>query len=74
MVASAYGAKDLAELCGAIESGFISKYAIGCAAGGERGRWDSLVGFAKDTGISFLGKKDQGSWRRRRASISRWRR
>ena len=57
MVASAYGAKDLAELCGAIESGFISKYAIGCAAGGERGRWDSLVGFAKDTGISFLGKK-----------------
>lgn len=57
VVASAYGAKDLAELCGAIESGFISKYAIGCAAGGERGRWDSLVGFAKDTGISFLGKK-----------------
>ena len=29
VVASAYGAKDLAELCGAIESGFISKYAIG---------------------------------------------
>ena len=57
VVASAYGAKDLAELCGAIESGFISKYAIGCAAGGERGKWDSLVGFAKDTGISFLGKK-----------------
>ena len=57
VVASAYGAKDLAELCGAIESGFISKYAIGCAAGGERGRWDSLVGFANGHGISFLGKK-----------------
>ena len=26
VVASAYGAKDLAELCGAIESGFISKF------------------------------------------------
>lgn len=57
VVASAYGAKNLAELCGAIESGFISKYTMGCAAGEERGRWDSLVGFAKDTGISFLGKK-----------------
>lgn len=57
VVASAYGAKDLAELCGAIESGFISKYAIGCAADEKRGRWDSLVGFAKDTGVSFLGKK-----------------
>lgn len=57
VVASAYGAKDLAELCGAIESGFISKYAIGCAAGEERGRWNSLVEFAKDTGVSFLGKK-----------------
>ena len=36
VVASAYGAKDLAELCGAIEAGFISKYAIGRAASGER--------------------------------------
>lgn len=57
VVASAYGAKDLAELCGAIEAGFISKYAIGRTAGGERSRRDSLVEFAKDTGVSFLGKK-----------------
>ena len=57
VVASAYGAKDLAELCGAIESGFISKYAIGRAASGERSRRDSLVEFAKDTGVSLLGKK-----------------
>ena len=63
VVASAYGAKDLAELCGAIESGFISKYAIGCAAGGERGRRE----------YRSSGKRS-GSWRRRRASISRWRR
>lgn len=57
VVASAYGTKDLAELCGAIEAGFISKYAIGCTASGERSRRDSLVEFAKDTGVSFLGKK-----------------
>lgn len=57
VVASAYGAKDLAELCGAIEAGFISKYAIGRAASGERSRRGSLVEFAKDTGVSFLGKK-----------------
>lgn len=57
VVASAYGAKDLAELCGAIEAGFISKYAIGRTAGGGRSRRDSLVEFAKDTGVSFLGKK-----------------
>lgn len=57
VVASAYGAKDLAELCGAIEAGFISKYAIGRAASGERSRRDSLVEFAKDTGVSLLGKK-----------------
>lgn len=57
VVASAYGAKDLAELCGTIEAGFISKYAIGRAADGERSRRDSLVEFAKDTGVSFLGKK-----------------
>lgn len=57
VVASAYGAKDLAELCGAIEAGFISKYAIGRAASGERSRRGSLAEFAKDTGVSLLGKK-----------------
>lgn len=57
VVASAYGAKDLAELCGAIEGGFISKYTIGRATSGERSRRDSLVEFAKDTGVSLLGKK-----------------
>lgn len=57
VVASAYGAKDLAELCGAIEAGFISKFAIGRATSGEKSRRDSLVEFAKDTGVSFLGKK-----------------
>ena len=57
MVASAYGVKDLAELCGAIEAGFISKCAIGSADSGEKSRKDSLVEFAKDTGVSFLGKK-----------------
>lgn len=57
VMASAYGAKDLAELCGAIEAGFISKYAIGRATSGEKSRRDSLVEFAKDTGVSFLGKK-----------------
>lgn len=57
VVASAYGAEDLAELCGAIEAGFISKYAIGRVASGERSRRDSLVEFAKDTGVSLLGKK-----------------
>lgn len=57
VVASAYGVKDLAELCGAIEAGFISKCAIGRADSGEKSRKDSLVEFAKDTGVSFLGKK-----------------
>lgn len=57
VVASAYGVKDLAELCGAIEAGFISKCAIGRAGSGEKSRKDSLVEFAKDTGVSFLGKK-----------------
>ena len=57
IVASAYGAKDLAELCGAIEAGFISKHAIGRADSGVKSRKDSLVEFAKDTGVSFLGKK-----------------
>lgn len=57
VVASAYGAKDLAELCGAIEAGFISKYAIGRAASGERSGRGSLAEFAKDTGVSLLGKK-----------------
>lgn len=57
VVASAYGVKDLAELCGAIEAGFISKYAIGRANGEKMSRRDSLVEFAKDTGVSFLGKK-----------------
>lgn len=57
IVASAYGAKDLAELCGAIEAGFISKCAIGRADSGVKSRKDSLVEFAKDTGVSFLGKK-----------------
>ena len=57
IVASAYGVKDLAELCGAIEAGFISKCAIGRADSGVKSRKDSLVEFAKDTGVSFLGKK-----------------
>lgn len=57
VVASAYGVKDLAELCGAIEAGFISKYAIGRANGEKMSRRNSLVEFAKDTGVSFLGKK-----------------
>lgn len=57
VVASAYGVKDLAELCGAIEAGFISKCAIGRADSGVKSRKDSLVEFAKDTGVSFLGKK-----------------
>ena len=61
VVASAYGAKDLAELCGAIESGFISKYAIGCAAGGERGQ----VGFTRRVrqghGNIVPREKDQGA-------------
>lgn len=57
VVASAYGVKNLAELCGAIEAGFISKYAIGRANGEKMSRRDSLVEFAKDTGVSFLGKK-----------------
>ena len=57
VVASAYGVKDLAELCGAIEAGFISKYAIGRANGEKMSRRDSLVEFAKETGVSFLGKK-----------------
>lgn len=57
IVASAYGTKDLAELCGAIEAGFISKHTIGRADSGGKRRKDSLVEFAKDTGVSFLGKK-----------------
>ena len=57
VVASAYGVKDLAELCGAIEAGFISKYAIGRANGEKMSRRDSLVEFAKEAGVSFLGKK-----------------
>lgn len=57
IVASAYGVKDLSGLCGAIEAGFISKYAIGRTDGEEKSRKDSLIKFAKDTGVSFLGKK-----------------
>lgn len=57
IVASAYGVKDVAELCGAIEAGFLSKYAIGKVDGDEESRKDFLVKIAKDTGVSFLGKK-----------------
>lgn len=73
IVASAYGVKDLAELCGAIEAGFISKCAIGRVDSGVKSRKDSLVEFAKDTGCRSSGRRS-GSWRRRRASTSRWRR
>lgn len=57
IIASAYGVKDVAELCGAIEAGFLSKYAVGKSDGEEMSKKDSLVKIAKDTGASFLGKK-----------------